>query len=419
MFHVGLDIHSKRISVCVLSETGQLVRRTQVRSIEEMMRLLEGLPDRFEVCYEASCGYGHYHDLLRPVAARVLVAHPGQLRLIFRSKNKNDRNDAERLAKLLYLGETPTVHVPSPEVRAWRELINCRSQVIAKRTRAKNAVRALLRSAGTVPPRQPGLWTKKGLAWVRQLTLPTASQQLRRDLLLEEIDTLMRQVQRIEQQLNHQAGRSPAVTLLRTIPGVGARTAEAVAAFIDDPHRFPHSKSVGRYFGLVPSQDQSGDRNRLGHITREGAPVVRLLVAEASWQAIRRSPSVRAFFERAQRGDPQRKKIALVATAHYLVRVMWAMLKRGTVWEERLALADKPKGSTPAVAVIDKCADKNVVLCAGSNGPRAHRASKPEGGGDPPMADQVRGTPEGHPVGISPASCRRAGALIAAPCTPG
>ena len=92
-------------------------------------------------------------------------------------------------------------------------------------------------------------------------------------------------------------------------------------------------------FGLVPSQDQSGDRNRLGHITREGAPVVRQLVAEAAWQALRRSPTVRAFFERVQRGDPQRKKIALVATAHYLVRVMWALLKRGTVWQENEARA--------------------------------------------------------------------------------
>jgi transposase len=149
-----------------------------------MMQMLKGLPDRFEVCYEASCGYGHFHDLLRPLAARVLVAHPGQLRLIFRSKNKNDRNDAERLAKLLYLGETPTVHVPSLEVRTWSELINCRSQVIAKRTQAKNTVRALLRGAGVVPPKQPALWTKKGLAWLRQVALPTTSQQLRRDLLL-------------------------------------------------------------------------------------------------------------------------------------------------------------------------------------------------------------------------------------------
>lgn len=310
-----------------------------MRGIEERLRVLQALPDRFEVCDEASCGYGHDHDLLAPIAARVLVAHPGQLRLIFRSKNTNDRNDAERLAKLLYLGETPTVPVPSIEVRTWRELINCRSQVIAKRTRAKKTVRALLRSAGVVPPRQPGLWTQKGLAWLRQLVLPTVSQELRRDLLLEAIETLVRQVRRIEQQWKRLAQQTPAVAQLRSIPGVGIRTAEAVAAFVDDPQRFRDAKAVGRSFGLVPCQDQSGDQNRLGHITRAGAPVVRQLVAEAAWQALRRSPTVRASFERVQRGDPQRKKSALVATAHYLVRVLWALRKRGTLWEEQVARA--------------------------------------------------------------------------------
>lgn len=272
MLYVGLDIHSKHISLCVLSEAGQVVIRTQVRTMEKMMQVLEGLTDRFEVCYEASCGYGHYYDLLRPLAVRVLVAHPGQLRLIYRSKNKNDRKDAERLAKLLYLGEVPTVRVPSLDVRTWRELINCRSQVISKRTRAKNVIRALLRRAGTVPPQQPGLWTKKGIGWLRQLELPTMSQQFRLDLLVEEIETLNRQLRRIEQELNHRADESSAVFVLQSIPGVGVRTAEAVAAFIHDPHRFPNAKTVGQYFGLVPKQDQSGDRNRLGHITREGAP---------------------------------------------------------------------------------------------------------------------------------------------------
>jgi transposase len=259
--------------------------------------------------------------------------------LIYRSKNKNDRNDAERLAKLLYLGEVPTVHVPSLDVRTWRELINCRCQVIAKRTKAKNVIRSLLRSAGTLPPRHPGLWTKSGVAWLRELALPTSSQQLRRDLLLEEIETLNRQLRRIEQELSRRAQHTPAVLLLQSIPGVGVRTAEAVAAFIDDPHRFANAKAVGRYFGLVPRQDQSGDKNLLGHITREGAPVVRRLLAEAAWQAKRRSPTVGAYFERTQRDDPQRKKIALVATAHYLVRVMWAMLKRNTLWKENTALA--------------------------------------------------------------------------------
>jgi transposase len=147
-------------------------------------------------------------------------------------------------------------------------------------------------------------------------------------------------VRRIEQELNRRAQQTPAVTRLRSIPGVGIRTAEAVAAFLDDPQRFRHAKAVGSYFGLVPCQDPSGDKNRLGHITREGPAVVRQLVAEAAWQAVRRSPTVRAYFERTQRGDPQRKKIAVVATAHYLVRVMWALLKRGTVWQESEARAE-------------------------------------------------------------------------------
>jgi transposase len=162
---------------------------------------------------------------------------------------------------------------------------------------------------------------------------------LRRDLLLEEIETLLRQVRRIEQQLNHQAQQTPAVARLRSIPGVGVRTAEAVAAFVDDPQRFRDANAVGRYVGLVPCQDQSGDRNRLGHITREGAPVVRQLVAEAAWQLRRRSPTVRAYFERVRRDGRQRPKIALAATAHSLVRVMWALLKRGTVWQEQPAPA--------------------------------------------------------------------------------
>src|SRR3989442_1557833 len=127
MFYVGLDIHSTRISVCAIDDQRDRAGRPPLPGAQ---RRGDGAhaqgPNRFEVCYEASCGYGHYHDLLRPLAARVLVAHPGQLRLIFRSKNKNDRNDAERLAKLLYLGETPAVHMPAADVRMWRQLSNCR-----------------------------------------------------------------------------------------------------------------------------------------------------------------------------------------------------------------------------------------------------------------------------------------------------
>jgi transposase len=225
MLYVGLDIHSKRITVCVLDENGKPFQRCEVRTVIELRQLLEALPDRFEVCYEASCGYGYYHDELYSLASRVVVAHPGQLRLIFRSKHKNDRRDAEKLAKLLFLGEVPTVHVPSQNVRAWRELITCRRHRIERRTQAKNGIRALLRGVGVVAPARPGLWTKKGQVWLRALELRPA-QALRRDLLLEEIETLTRQMRRLETELNRYSQEDLAVFQLRSIPGVGIRTAE-------------------------------------------------------------------------------------------------------------------------------------------------------------------------------------------------
>lgn len=334
MFYVGLDIHSKHVAMCVLDQNGKVFRRAKFSTIHETLSSLERLPDRFEVCYEASCGYGFYHDALRPVASRVVVAHPGHLRLIFRSKHKNDRHNAEKLAKLLFLGEVPAVHVPGVEVRSWRELITCRRHLVEKRTMAKNGLRALLRSVAVSPPRRPGLWTKAGTAWLRRLAWPTVTLALRRDLLLDEVDGFNQQIKRVEAELDRLADARPAVFQLMSIPGVGVRTAEAVVSFLDDPQRFPNSKAVGRYFGLVPKQDQSGSTNRLGHITKAGSATVRGFLTEAAWQAVHRSPTVRAYFERIRRDDPQRTKIALIATADYLVRVMYALLKHGELWQE-------------------------------------------------------------------------------------
>ena len=339
MLYVGLDIHSKSIVMSVLDGNGKVVRRDQVRGVDQMMAILTQLPDRFEVCYEASTGYGRFFELLRPLASRVVVAHPGLLKIIFRSKQKNDRRDAQNLAKLLCLDVVPAVYVPSADVRAWRELITFRRKLVEKRTRVKNNLRALLRTVGLEAPRRPGLWTKAGIAWLQNAEFTQPMHALKRDLLLDELDQLSLQIGRVEKQLDRFSRDNPAVWQLRSIPGVGPRTAEAVVAFIDDPHRFARSKAVGAYFGMVPCQDQSGSTNRLGHITRDGSPTVRQLLVEATWQAVRRSPRVRAFCERVQRDDPKRKKIAVIATAHYLVRVMHAMLKNGTLWNEQYGVS--------------------------------------------------------------------------------
>ncbi|REJ97682.1 MAG: IS110 family transposase [Planctomycetota bacterium] len=339
MLYVGLDVHLNHISVCVLDENGKRLRRARVPDASELIKLLTSLGQPLSVCYEASCGYGRWHEILSHIAARVVVAHPGHLNLIFRSKRKHDAVDAEKLAKLLVLDAVPAVHVPPAKVRAWRELISFRQKLVHKRTRAKNAIRALLRSLGIVAPKRPRLWTDKGIAWLQGLEIGQPALAIKRDMLLEEIATFDRQIGRVEGELARFARTSAAVALLRTIPGIGIRTAEAVVAFLDDPQRFASSKQVGAYFGLVPAQDQSGDKNRLGHITREGAPVVRHYLTEAVWQACRLSPTIGAYRDRVQRDDPQRKKVAVVATAHYLVRVMWSMLRHQRTWQELVTAA--------------------------------------------------------------------------------
>ena len=199
------------------------------------------------------------------------------------------------------------------------------------------SLRCLLRSLGINPPKDFGLWSKNGVAWLKSLAFDQPLHAVKCGMLVEELETHSRHIRLVEKELLAFSQDNPAVQLLMTIRGVGLRTAEAVVAFIDDPHRFPNSKRLGSYFGLVPSQDQSGRTNRLGHITKEGAPVVRAMLTEAVWQAVRRSPTVKAFQERIQRDEPDRRKISVIATAHYLVRVMWSMLKNGTVWKEQQA----------------------------------------------------------------------------------
>ena len=269
------------------------------------------------------------------MAARVIVAHPGQLRLIFRSKRKHDRVDAEKLAKLLYLGEVPPVWVPSLKVRSWRTMIEHRQRLLGERTRAKNQIRALLRSQGIVAPRR--LWTKRGLAWLTQVSLETPFMTLQRNILVERIASLNEMLRRVEEALACEANRHPGIRLFRDIPGVGPRTAEAVLAYMDNPSRFSRNKAIGCYFGLVPCLDSSAGKDRFGHITRQGPATVRKLLTEAAWQGIRHSSVIRRYYERIMKGDPDRKKIAIVATAHYLARVMHAMLSTGETWRYQSA----------------------------------------------------------------------------------
>ena len=353
VYYVGLDVHLRTSTCCILDDQGQQVKLHTIRGHwSRTIDFLQTLPGRLIIGFEASCAYGTVHDRLAAFCQRVVVAHPGHLRLIFASKRKNDRVDAAKLAKLLYLDELPAIHVPPPEVRAWRELIELRRWQIHQVTRVKNALRALMRTYGIQTPDDMAvLWTKQGRAWLETMDWPMPGAKLRCDVLLAQWDHFNQQIQRLTAQLDARAETHAGVALLCTIPGVGPRTAEAVIAYVDDPHRFHRINQVCAYAGLVPAENSSADAQRFGHITKTGPATLRWLLVEAAWQVIRREPSMRRYFEQIRGQDRHAGKKAIVAVARKLLRCMLAMLRSGEAWKPQTASDEAAKGKKQGVTL--------------------------------------------------------------------
>lgn len=341
MLYVGLDYHLRSSDLCILNEDGKVIKRQQVKGrwgdvARELGRVREELRQPLEVVFEATGGYGPLHGELSKVAKRVVMAHPASLRLIWGSRRKNDRIDAAKLAKLLYLDAVPAAHVPGAQVRQWRRLIELRRSLVRRRAAVKNQVHALLRTSGIPAP--ASLFSGKGIAWLMAQDLDEAS-SLERSLLVEQMRSFKEQIRAVEKALARAGGKDPRVTLLMTVPGVGQRTAEAFVAYVDRVERFSRSGKVGSYFGLVPCEDSSAGKERLGHITKQGPPAVRQLLVEAAWIGVRKSPALRKRFEQVCGGKAERRKIAIVAMARHLSQVMAAMLRENRPWSEEVAAA--------------------------------------------------------------------------------
>ena len=333
MLTIGLDAHETTSTVCILDAQGKrLGQRTIQGRWPKLMEFLDQIDQPYQICYEASCSYGHLHDKLLPRAQRILVAHPGHLGLVFRSKKKSDRVDAQKLAQLALVGAIQPVHVPDMKVREWRRMIEYRQGLIRQIVAVKNRLRALLRTHGIKAQR--GLWTRCGMEWLAQVELPGEHSAVIRDMDQDELKGLLAKLASVTKLLDGIADKDPRVQLLQTIPGVGPRTAEAFVAYVDDPERFARNRQIGAYLGLVPRLDSSSGVTRLGHITKDGPATVRKLLVEAAWQVMRRCPAVRERFERIAGGKKDRRKIALIAVAHYLARCMLAMLKSGETWRD-------------------------------------------------------------------------------------
>jgi transposase len=290
------------------------------------------------VVIEACALAGWVHDLCAEAGVPCAVANTASEAWKFKhAKRKTDRDDALRLAQLQALGQLPTVAVPPPATRQWRALIAGRQALLGRRVAVQNRIRALFVGQGLPAPRGWRAWTAAGLAGLAGQAKALADcgpEELWRGLLalaLAEYGQLRELLTQAEAKPDELARRDAGVRLLETVPGVGARTAEVVAAHLGDAKRFASGKQVSAYAGLVPRQFQSGESDRRGRITRRGPRVLRKALVECAWMALRYNAWARAVYDRLSRGRA-RKKQAVVALARKLLVRCWAMLRDGVPW---------------------------------------------------------------------------------------
>jgi transposase len=316
---------------------------------EHTFRTLDTTPAQFDtllarhpgclVVVEACANAGWVHDRALAAGHTVKVANTAAESWKFTHlKRKTDRDDALRLAELEAIGQLPTVALPGPAVRQRRMLIAVRQELVGRRVACQNRIRALFAGHGLSVPRGARAWTVAGIEGIRAQSMDLdqcGPDELWRGVLrlaVEEYRALLEQIDVVEKRLDALAAEDEATQLLESVPGLGPRTAEAVAAHLGDPHRFATAKQVGAYAGLVPRQYQSGVTDRKGRITRRGPALLRKLLVECAWCMLRYNPWARAQYARMTAGGTTRKKPAIVALARKLLVRCWAMLRTGQRW---------------------------------------------------------------------------------------
>jgi transposase len=334
MNFIGIDLHKKTISVCVVNQERKVLRRKSLDCVE---------PDKivsfFEECgafaavVEATASYEWLWRLLEPLAQRLVLAHPKKLRVIAESKNKSDRLDAQVLAEFLALGMIPEAYRPTLRQRQHRTLVRQRCFVQKNLTRVRNKIRRVLSDYNAD---RRDLFTAAGLKYLKEITKKVSeADRFVLNQLLTEWQYHRQQFQAVSRQLKAFAQKASAKeqeirTVLGSMPAVGPTTIEVVLSEIGDIERFRSQKRVVAYAGLAPGHRQSaGHKKDLG-ITKQGSGLLRWVLIQTAWRTVRCSLRWRSVYEnlKKRRGS----KRAIVAVARRLLTVMAALWRTGQLY---------------------------------------------------------------------------------------
>jgi len=338
---VAIDLGKRKSVVCTM-ERGSL--KTQYRTVRTRPELFHDIfaeldVDHSIVLFEVGNQAGWLSDMLGAMGLTFKAANTNDPAWKWTNNpTKSDKKDAHRLAMMYHHGFFPEVHIPRKEVRQKRSLIGYRQKMVGRMTQVKNSIRALMCMMAIDLPAGRNCWTKKQLKALSEHAAPLETIddpcELWRGQLYAELQhyaALEEQLNAVETKLGAVNKQNTAVTLLQTAPGVGPRTAEALVAVLDDPHRFKSCRQVCNYVGFTPRRYQSGEMDRTGRISKRGNPLLRMLLVQASWASLQFAWA-RDIYKRVGRGSVKRRKIAIIAVARHMLMRCWAMLRDNQPW---------------------------------------------------------------------------------------
>jgi len=326
MIIIGADYHPGFQQIAFVdTETGDCgeQRLEHCEGAQKFYRELASQGKKVRVGMEASGHARWFERLLEELKIELWMGDAEVIRAKRGRKPKTDREDALHILNLLLTGDFPKIWVPNWENRDLRQLLWHRHRMVQARTRAMNQLQAVALNEGLRCKKK--LWRAHGREQLEAFRLAPWASRRRKDLL-ELVDRLNPRIAELTQAIEQEAQKCPPAQRLMTHPGVGALTALAFVLIIGKAERFQCGKQVGCYLGFVPLEESSGDRRRLGHITKQGNSLLRFLLVEAAQVTSRTLPEWRSKYMHLtlRRG----RKIAKVAMARKLaVRLFWMMRK--------------------------------------------------------------------------------------------
>ena len=326
-YFAGLDVSLEETAICVVDETGEIMKEARVASEPEALdALLSALDLPLERLGLEACSLTAWlHGELKAGGWPAICIESRQAKAAMSAMpNKTDRNDARAIAQIMRTGWFRAVHVKTSTCRSWRSLLVARRTVLNEMRSIENVVRAILRETGVklgTPAR------KDFIVRVRELAGGDDGLARMIEPLLEILATMLREFARLTKQVLDIVRGEPVCRRLMSAPGVGPLTALAFRATIDQPERFGKSRSVGAHLGLTPRRYQSGETDIQGRVSRCGDELARTALYEAAHSLLVRSKkwsSLRAWgMTIAKRRGMARARVAVARKLATILHRMW------------------------------------------------------------------------------------------------